>query len=40
MITANIMSRPKEGLLAPVSITAEIMITSMLITDSVRMSVP
>ena len=38
--TENSVSRPRVGLSAPVSITAEIMTTSMLMTDRVRMIVP
>jgi hypothetical protein len=40
MTTPNIMSRARVGLFAPWSIAAEIITTSMLIAERVRISVP
>ncbi len=40
IITASMVSRARDGLLAPVSMTAEINATSILMTASVRIRVP
>ena len=40
MTMANSVSRTSVGLLAPCNITAEMLITSMAVTDSVSTSVP
>ena len=40
MSTDSKVSRASVGFSTPVSMTAEIMITSMLITETVRISVP
>ena len=39
-MTAKTASRPSVGLFAPCNIAVEIMTTSMLIADSVRIKVP
>lgn len=40
MTMAKSVSRTKDGLFSPCSITAEMLMTSMIVTDTVRMSVP
>ena len=40
MITAKIASRPSVGLFAPCNIAVEIITTSMLIAERVRIKVP
>ena len=40
MTIANKVSRTSVGLLSPCNMTAEMLMTSMAVTDSVRTSVP